>query len=250
MKIGITIVATNSYFVLGIRFIKRFMQFYKGKGEISFYMFTDKDPKDYLPDSINYVYIHTEHKNWVDGTNSKFTNILGISELAKNEDYLYQFDADTNVSKPFGDWFLGDLVGGRHYADHIYETKPFERNPISCACVPFEDKTPAMYYYGAFFGGKRVKVRCFCETLRAWQEADQHKGFEPVWNDESYINKYFHLWPPKVIMCEDFPFDVSDKGGIGETRNPNLDVRKIESDLMLNREKNVNIVNGYVVLLD
>lgn len=246
MKIGIVILATNGYFPLGVRFIKRFMQFYQGKNEIRFHLFADKNPDLYLPERIKVNFYPTFNTNWVEGTNLKFKSILSITS---DDDYLYYFDADTNVSKPFGDWFLGDLVGGRHYADHIYDPKPFERNPISCACVPFSD-SPEMYYYGAFFGGKFDQIMGFCETLRAWQEADQHKGFEPVWNDESYINKYFHLWPPKVIMCEDFPFDVSDKGGIGETRNPNLDVQKIESDLMLNREKNVNIVNGNVLLLD
>ena len=38
-RIGIVIIATNAYFVLGIRFIKKFMQHYKGNSEIKFYCF-------------------------------------------------------------------------------------------------------------------------------------------------------------------------------------------------------------------
>ena len=38
-KIGIVIIATNSYFVLGIRFIKKFMHHYKGSQKITFYFF-------------------------------------------------------------------------------------------------------------------------------------------------------------------------------------------------------------------
>lgn len=33
MKIGITIIATNAYFPLGIRFIKKFKHYYKGDFE-------------------------------------------------------------------------------------------------------------------------------------------------------------------------------------------------------------------------
>ena len=36
-KIGIVILATNAYFVLGVRFIKKFMHHYKGDSKITFY---------------------------------------------------------------------------------------------------------------------------------------------------------------------------------------------------------------------
>ena len=49
-RIGIAILATNAYFVLGVRLIKRFMQFYKGDQYIKFYFFSENDPTDYIPD--------------------------------------------------------------------------------------------------------------------------------------------------------------------------------------------------------
>lgn len=67
MKIGIAIVATNAYFVLGIKFIKRFHHFYNGGNHIKFYFFSDTDPKDYLQDNIDIKYHYDAHKNWVEG---------------------------------------------------------------------------------------------------------------------------------------------------------------------------------------
>ena len=248
MKIGVTIVATNSYFPLGIRLIKRFAQFYKGNAEITFYIFTDTNPKDYLPDNINCVYIHREHKQWVDGTNSKFQNILDIADLLINEDYVMQLDADTNVSREFTeDWFIGDRVGGQHYGDIGYVEKPFDRHILSMAYIPKDTPYPQTYYYGAFFSFSYKELIEFCETLIKWQKYDKEKlNYEPVWNDESYINKYFHYNPPKTILCKDFPFIVSDKGGIGETRNTNLDVNSLKADLRKYRDMLIDIKNGKV----
>jgi hypothetical protein len=77
--IGIMILATNAYFVLGVRLIQRFNYFYKGDKQFIFYFFSDVDPKDYLPTStMNVRFIETHHKSWVEGTNSKFKNMLKL----------------------------------------------------------------------------------------------------------------------------------------------------------------------------
>lgn len=249
LRIGIVIVATNAYFVLGIRFIKRFMQFYKGNAHIKFFIFTDTDPIPYLQENIDVVHIHEEHKNWVDGTNSKFRNILSLAE--ENIDYLFYFDADTNVDKDFTEeWFLGDLVGGQHYADQSWmkEKKGFDRNPQSKAYVPYDTPYKQMYFYGAFFGGKKERMLEFCNMLLKWQLEDKMINYEPGTNDESYINCYFHYFPPeKIVKTVDFEFLISDKGGIGETRRMNLDVQRIKNELLTKKNEWINIVNNQVI---
>ena len=88
-EIGIVLLATNAYFVLGLRFIRRWMEFYKGDSLVKFYFFSDIDPRNYLPstilDSVEYHRAH--HSRWVDGTNSKFLNILKLKDC--NSTYLY-----------------------------------------------------------------------------------------------------------------------------------------------------------------
>jgi hypothetical protein len=252
MKIGIVVLCTNAYFCLGIRFVKRFMHFYKGGGDITFFLFTDVDPKDYLPDNIHYEYIHTTNKSWVEGTNLKFTSILSLEN--RDVDFLFYFDADTNIDKDFTEeWFLGESVGGQHYGDQgwMKDKKGFERNPKSKAYVPLDTPLFQVYTYGAFWGGSKEWVMNFCNTMLEWQKIDKAWGFEPGTNDESYSNAYFHYNPPsKLVLCTEFKFLISDKGGIGETRRMDLDVEELKRGLKEAKDKFINIANGKLIVYE
>ena len=250
-NIGIVILATNAYFVLGIRFIKKFMHHYEGNENITFYFFSDTDPKPYLPDNIDVEYHYEQHDNWVDGTNSKFKDIISLSDC--KSDYLFYFDADTNVSKPFTEeWFLSDLVGGEHYGnrDWLKDGAGFDRNPASKAYVPLDSTLPYTYHYGAFFGGKKDRAIDFCTTLREWQIEDKKIPYEPGCNDESYINTYFHFNPPTLtVPCDKFMFDISDKGGLGDTRYTTLDVNEHKNKILEYKNRLFNIQNNEIILL-
>ena len=253
MKIGITLVATNGYFCLGLRFVRRFLHFYKGTSQITFYFFSDKDPKSYLPEYVNIHFIKTKHDNWVDGTNSKFLNIISIEDILKNEDFVAQFDADTNISSDFDEeWFYGKgLVAGQHYADQgrMKEEKAFDRNPKSKAYVPKKTKLPQMYYYGAFFAGDSDKFVNFCKLMREWQLEDKKINYEPGVNDESYINCYFHFNPPnKVVLSGNFKFDISHKGGLPDLRKSSLNLEYINDQIKKNKERLWNIQNGKFIV--
>ena len=82
----------------------------------------------------------------------------------------------------------------------------------------------------AFFGGRTANVMELCKVIIDWQDYNKNIGHEPGVNDESYINKYFHHNPPKTVPIENFPFVISDKGGIDNTREPNLDISGLVSD--------------------
>jgi hypothetical protein len=249
-KIGIAIVATNSYFVLGIKFIKRFYHFYKGDDQVTFFFFSDTDPEDYLQSDIDIEYYHDSHSDWVEGTNSKFKNIIKLAN--KDVDYIYYLDADTSVNQEFDmSNLIGELVGGEHYGNRCWmkDSKPFDRNPASKAYVPEDTDLPQMYYYGAFFGGERDKLIELCKLLREWQIEDRKIPHEPPWNDESYLNKYFHFNEPHVVKTEKFPFLVSDKSGIGYTRSMTLDTSSVREQLKEYKNKLINI-SGEKVLVD
>lgn len=236
--IGVVILATNAYFVLGVRFIRRWMHFYKGERNVKFYFFSDTNPEKHLPSDADYEFYHTQHNNWVDGTNSKFKNILKLSVV--DADYLYYFDADTNIQKDFTeDWMLGDLVGGEHYNARTILCcgKGFDRNPKGNSYVPGNSPHPYVYHYGAFFGGEREKLMDMMSTLAEWQRMDQRINYEPPVNDESYINKYFHYEDHKIVKIEDFAFVVSDKGGLGNTRQMNMNVEEHKKNISLNRDQ-------------
>jgi hypothetical protein len=74
-----------------------------------------------------------------------------------------------------------------------------------------------------------------CKILRNNQLEDQKIPYEPGVNDESYINQYYHYNPPSlVVYLENYKFNVSDKGGILNTRNPNLDIEHLKKELLSN----------------
>lgn len=237
-RLGIVILATNAYFVLGLRFIRRFKHFYKGDMDLTFYFFSDIDPNEYISEDLNVIYHPTYHDNWRDGTNSKFKNILSLKD--EDIDYIYYFDADTNIQWEFTEeWMIGNLVGGEHYGNRSYlkDGKGFDRNPIGHSYVPLNSKHPYTYCYGAFFGGKKENVMEMMTTLYEWQQKDQARGYEPPVNDESYINKYFHYNDAHIIPTEKFNFVVSDKGGLENTRFVNLDIEDLKENIKLYKEK-------------
>jgi hypothetical protein len=248
-RIGIVILATNSYFVLGVRFIKKFMYHYKGDCDIRFYFFSDTDPIQYIQDYIDVEYRPVKHDSWIDATNDKFRSIIDLSDC--DSDYLYYFDADTSVSRNFTEeWFIGDLVGGEHYGNRSWLANGagFDRFERSKAYVPLDSTLPYTYHYGAFFGGERDRIIDFCKTLREWQIEDKKIPYEPGVNDESYINAYFHFNPPMTVSCEDFSFEISHKGGIGETRDTNLDVSELKECMLLYKDDFLDIANGKLII--
>jgi hypothetical protein len=226
------------------------MHHYKGSAHVKFYFFSDQDPKPFLPDNIDIEFHETFHENWVDATNDKFRSIIGLANC--DSDYLYYFDADTSVSRDFTEeWFLGDLVGGEHYGNRSWlkNGAGFDRFEKSKAYVPLDSPLPYTYHYGAFFGGKKDRVIDFCKTLREWQIEDKKIPYEPGVNDESYINTYFHYHPPTTVPCEKFAFDISHKGGIGETRNTSLDVNHLKAKMLFYKDDVYDISNGEIVLV-
>ena len=249
-NIGIVILATNAYFPLGVRFIKKFTHHYKGESKIKFYFFSDKDPNPYVQEDIDVEYHNAIHNSWMDATNDKFKRIISLGDC--DSDYLYYFDADTSVSKDFTEeWFLGDLVGGEHYGNRSWlaGAKGFDKNPQSKAYVPIDTQLPCTYHYGAFFGGKKHKVITFCIVLMQWQIEDKKIPYEPGVNDESYINAYFHYNPPTTVPCEKFAFDISHKGGIGETRNTKLDINNLLIEMSKHKNDVYDISDGKFITL-
>jgi len=249
-RIGVVVTCTNAYFVLGIRFVKKFMKHYKGSYDIQFYLFTDTDPAIYMPNIRNIHYTHTIHNDWLEGAHSRYKDIVTLEN--ENLDYIYYFDADTDIYKDFiEEWFLGDLVGGQHYGDQSYmltEGRPYDRNPHSKAYVPVDTRLPQMYYYGAFWGGTKNNVISLCKLMYHNQLEDRKIPYEPRWNDESYLNQYFHYNPPIfVVLCNKFEFSISDKGSITDTRNSKKDIEEIKKDILSRPDDVFNIYNGKVV---
>lgn len=249
--ISIVILCTNSYKPLGIRFINNFIKHYKGTKKIIFHTFTELDIEsyinDYNKDFFNIDFNKFENSDWVTGTNSKFLNILSLEGYGQ---WIYYFDADTNINIDFtDDWFLGDIVGGEHYNNRWSDVKNYERNILSKAYIPMDTILEQTYFYGAFFGGISSNVMNMCKVLYNNQISDKVINYEPGCNDESYINHYFHYnKPTKIVPCDKFAFIISDKGSIDDIRNnPNVD--DMLETIYTNKSNKWDIINGKIHLI-
>jgi hypothetical protein len=256
-KLGIYVIGTNAYIVLAIRFIKKFYKYYKGNFYLQFFIFSDSDPSECLPDYINYKYFETKHNSWLEGTNSKFHNILDNKDNI-DVDYLYYFDADTNINKEFGDWFIGgNIVAGEHFGNSTYMAfdpdnpdvykKPFDRNPISSCCLGGSEEH-LTYCYGAFFGGRYEKVLNMLSELNELMEINKSKNYEPAVNDESYLNYYFNTRDVTIIPSSKFEFLISCKGGIDNTRDVNLNIDDLKSEMARCKNHIFDLANGRLIL--
>jgi len=248
-RIGVFVLATNAYFVLGLRFIKRFEHFYQGDSEIVFYFFSDEDPTPYVPDYLNVKYYNQKHTSWTEGTNSRYKNIANIQyDLRKQVDYLFFFDADTSVDKPFTEeWFLYDSVALEHYGnrDWLSDGSGFSRNPAYKDFISPSTRLDSIYRHGCFFGGSTENMITLCETLYTYQIIDGDKGYSPGNNDEGYLNAYFHYHTPvRTIPTDEFQFVFSDKGGLDEiVRLPNVSIDHYKRDLLKNKNVLFDIKN-------
>lgn len=247
--IGIIITATNNYFPLGLRFVHRYLRFSKQAEETLFFFFSEKDPSEYLKqhESTKIVWIKTEHKDWLEGVNNRFKT---ISEFAfgENIDYIYNMDSDTNFNKDFELPKVDGIVGCEHFGNNCWmkDKKSYDRNPRSMAYIPENASLPQTYYHCALWGGKTSKIKEMCAIMHSWQLQDKMINYEPVVNDESYLNKYLHYNPPKhTILNKDNKVMVSCKGGVENIRvfNP------VQMNNLLENIKNAenwNILNGAV----
>ena len=222
MVLHIVIICTNKYYKLGIRLASNISKYYKGNTEIVVNLFTHKNPLSEI-NNIKCNYYPTIHPNWQNGTNSKFISLLTVMDTnnLSSNDYIFFMDADTNIINDFDETlFIGDLVGLEHF-NNVMPTKVYDRNVYSKAFIPYTIKKDETYYWGSLFGGSIESVKSMCTTIILWQQYDKLiLNYEPIWNDESYINKYFYIFPPsKTILFKDFPFVHTEKADIGDRRS-------------------------------
>ena len=241
--VAICVIGTNAYFVLALRFINRMFHLYRGKHRLKFYFFTERDPHPFLPDRCDISWLRRRHKSWVDATNSKFNSISSINE---KHDYLFYFDADTNINTTMNDWFIGELVSGEHWGHvgHPYNKLPFDKKGKGRCNIPFEEGRQYTYRYGAFFGGTFYNVQKLCSVCKNLQDLDHSEGYEAGVNDESYLNYYFHNNANKTIKSRNMPLGISCKGGLDLGRRCDVAFTEIEQKIRTNKNKLFNILYG------
>jgi hypothetical protein len=209
-NIGIIILATARYFPLGLRLMHRINHFYKGESKIQFHFFSDTNPNDYTT-LKNITYHETIAMGW---NETMLLKLRVVETVAKSQDYDYfvYIDADSNVNKNFEDKdFVSENFILKHFLSDV--KNHYEQNKLSSAYID-PTQYPKFYYHACYFGGNKSSVLQITKTSIDLFEQDIKKGITAYAEDESYINKYFYMNPPKTIFdinSDSFPF-VGDKG--------------------------------------
>lgn len=246
--INFFIIATNRYLPLGIRLAKKLPIFYSGRSNLEIHIVSNYNIYDYINPYIENVkinHIYQEHSSWRDATNSRYNTIKSFK--FDPQDYVYYIDADTNLTKSFNDEsFVGEVVATEHFDNRgrLKINKAYDRNSLSKAYISKDTHLPQTYFHGAFWGGRFEYIKLMAAICKKWQDFDQEIQYEPSVNDESYLNKFFHIYPPsKIIEIWQFPFAVSCKGGIAHGRTVSVEYEYL-NELARLRDSTIEILGG------
>lgn len=253
-RIAIVTIATNKYFALGLRFIKKMKKHYRGNSIIDFHLFADSDPSLYIEMSNVIFHMVDNDTDWNRTNLTKLDYAESLKPLGY--DYLYLIDADTNINVDFyDDIFLHDTLVMEHPGNRL-DPLAYERNPLSTAYIPYSDDPDQMYYMGCFVGGHSDKIFDAIETLQKNIKLDTENGILATWNEESHWNAYWYKnKPAKVFLFpEEVIFDISDKGfGPLQWCGRDFDflpdgIDNILNDILLNYEKDWDIIENQVIV--
>lgn len=209
MKIGILYICTGVYDFFWKSFYlsteRYFLQEYSWNRE--YFVFTDASSiyGEFENEHIHRIY--QENQGWPDNTMKRFEMFLRIRDQLENQmDYLFFFNANMEFLSPVGEDILptekeNGLVGALHtwYFDQHKWNCPYERRRMSFAFIPYWKGKH--YFQGSLLGGTTTAFLKMCDTCNRWIDNDLKNNIVPIWHDESIINKYYLLHPPKVLDC-------------------------------------------------
>lgn len=153
----------------------------------------------FLPGACEYVQLPAE-QGWPMASTNRYTVALRHKEWLTGE-YVFQIDADMVIEAPVGHEILADGITVTTHPGYPPGSAdaPYERNLESAAGVA-HGAEGSQYFPGAFEGGQRDHFFAMAEWIAAASRTDQRLGIEPVWNDESYLNRYLIDHPPAKVL--------------------------------------------------
>lgn len=241
MKIAINFIGTGNYLKFFPRYYETFMEYFIPECEKDFFVFTDGEFGDDIPDNIKVIstsedsnveksdygnrYKLTYHSI---GGLKRFGEIKKIKDQLLDYDWYIYFDADMYCSPElitYEDFFDDEKIffGVQHPCQNIGLSKfspksredfPFERNEKSLACVTVKEQTDDVYLQGCVWGGKLPDVIEMVEELDSIIIKDLKNNIITVAHDESYLNKFrienidkFNILSPSFAKPGDLPDD-------------------------------------------
>lgn len=173
---------------------------------VDYFVWSDM-PKDKIADITVF---ETESIPWPMPTLMRYHLFLQQEEILKKYDYIFYCDVDMQFVNVVGDEILGEgLTAALHpgYAIKKELYPPYEPNEKSAAFVNRpglvtndrnKPRYMPMYFAGGLQGGKKHDFITAMKWMKKRIDKDLSMNYIPVWNDESFWNKYLEKTPKNL----------------------------------------------------
>jgi len=200
MKIGVICLANGPYSIFIDNLISSCEEKFLIGHDKEYFIITDKEFE--YADNIKCNIILKDRNGWPLDCLLRPQYSYELKERISHLDYVYFFNANMSIYSAIGEEILPNesgMVGVEHpnYTHRNIDYFTYDRNPKTNAYIPYGEGS--IYYQACFWGGTVDAFIEFNNTIKKWVDEDLNNSVEPVWLDESYLNKYFLLHPPKTL---------------------------------------------------
>lgn len=197
-SVAILYIATGRYTVFWEYFYKSAEQYLLPDCDKHYILFTDDEAliERSKEQNHNVTPIMQEPLEWPFSTLMRFKFFLDAEDLIKQHDFVFFFNANTEIIKVISQQDLLPLKPNENLTlclqPHMFHRKPkkftYDRNPKSKAYIPYNEGK--YYFTGALNGGKTETYLELCHTLYNNTLSDLDNDIIALWHDESHLNKF------------------------------------------------------------
>lgn len=205
MKIGIIYIATGIYTGFWKEFYPTCECFFCADAEKGFEVFTDSP--GLLAMQLRNVCLHPiVDRGFILNVSSKSRLICELSPtLRKKYDYVFYMNGNLKFVAPiYAKEILPDVQNNYLTAlsFDIYQKMssaelPYDRNPDCLAYIPLGEGE--FYYQGGFYGGRTEEMLLLSEWCAQRIDRDLNRKIVARYHDESYLNRYFIDYHPRIL---------------------------------------------------
>jgi hypothetical protein len=202
--IGILLFCTGKYVKFLDNYITSCEKFFLPDVKKKYFIFTDNQPE--LPDGISYQYIQQPKLGWPYDTLKRYEIAYDQKHIFEGIDYLIMTNAnfvynETVISEEIfpteqENW-LASIDHPNWYDKNNYSEFPYEGRVQSTAYVAPEDRRK--YLQACLVLGRTQEFLQLAKYVKEQSAIDLANGIIGMYWDESYINKYWLSFPPKIL---------------------------------------------------
>lgn len=195
-KVAVLYIATGRYTVFWDHFYRSAERYLLNDCQKHYFLFTDHQYALLGEESDCVSRIYQSKLGWPYDTLMRFDMFLSIKEQLKNYDFVFFFNANTEIIKHISEEMLLPINENKNlvfaYQPHMFHLPKskftYDRNPKSTAYISI--KEGKYYVTGALNGGRTENYLAMCEILSRNIHHDLDNNIIALWHDESHLNHY------------------------------------------------------------